>query len=330
MTITARRYQLRRHPVGLPVDADFEIVEVALPAPGTDELLVENLYFSVDPYHREAMEAGGPWPLHAPMEGRTVGRVLASGVDTIQPDDLVFHRQAYSTHALVTDYRPLSIAEGVPISAYLGILGGTGLTAWVGLTTIGGLQAGESVLITAAGGAVGTAAGHIARALRADRIIGVTGSDTKAKLLLDGPFDEVFNYRTTDLFRALTGKAVELSLEGVGGDQLGAAIQAAKDPGGRIAWVGAVAQYNDLANPPAAPRNLFDIVDKQLRLEGYLVKDHMDQREPYERFMTPLIQSGVVPIQETITVGFENAVAALRGVLTGENFGKQLVDLTQG
>ena len=200
----------------------------------------------------------------------------------------------------------------------------------MGLTTIGGLQAGESVFITAAGGAVGTAAGHIARALHADRIIGVTGSDAKAELLLGAPFDEVFNYRTTDLFQALTGKEVELSLEGVGGDQLGAAIQAAKDPGGRIAWVGAVAQYNDLANPPAAPRNLFDIVGKQLRLEGYLVKDHMGQREPYEQFMVPLIQSGVVPVEETVTAGFDNAVAALRGVLTGENFGKQLVDLTPG
>lgn len=121
MTITARRYQLSRRPVGLPVEADFEIVEVELPAPAAGELLVENLCFSVDAYHREAMEAGGPWQLHEPMEGRTIGRVLASGIDAVSPDDLVFHRQAYATHALVTDYRALTVAEAsrsLPTSAF--------------------------------------------------------------------------------------------------------------------------------------------------------------------------------------------------------------------
>jgi NADPH-dependent curcumin reductase CurA len=327
VSVTGRRYQLVRRPVGLPVEADFEIVSVELGDPSPDEVLVQNVYFSVDPYHREEMAELGGWELHAPLEGRTIGRVIASGVDAVPIGELVVHRKAYSTHALVTDFRRIVVPDGVPISAYLGILGGTGLTAWVGLTTIGGLQAGESVLITAAAGGVGTAAGHIAKALGAAKVVGVTGSDDKAGRLLRGPFDEVVNYRTTDLYRALTDRNIDLCLEDVGGDQFGAAIEAARDPGGRIAWVGAVGQYNDLAHPPPAPYNLFDIVGKQLRVEGYLVKDHVDQRDDYEAFMVPLVQSGQVPVEESVTLGFGHAIEALRSVLTGGNYGKQLVHL---
>lgn len=176
--------------------------------------------------------------------------------------------------------------------AYLGILGGTGLTAWVGLTTVGHIAPGETVLITAAGGAVGTAAGHIARQLGAGRIIGVTGSQEKAERLLAGPFDRVINYREENLLQALAGADVDLALEGVGGSQLGAAIEGSKERGGRICWVGAVAQYNHLTQPPAAPANLFDIVGQRVRLEGHLVRSHTEERPAFEQFMEPLAQSG--------------------------------------
>lgn len=329
MSLTARRVQLVRRPVGLPVADDVEIVDVALPdvTPGT--LLVENLLYSVDPYHREALDAGH-WPLHGPWEGRTVGRVLESGVPGVAEGDLVFHRSAYATHAVVTDHRPITPPPGVPLSAYLGILGGTGLTAWVGLVRIARLQAGESLLVTAAAGAVGTAAGHLARALKAELIVGSTGSAAKAERLRQGPFDEAIDYRSTPLLEAVEGRDFDVVLEGVGGEQLAAAIAGAKDPGGRIAWVGAVAQYNDRENPPAAPANLYDVVLKQLRVEGYLVKDHLDAREEFEAFVVPLVQDGTIPVEQTVTEGLESSLDALRSVLTGGNYGKQIVRLDGG
>lgn len=323
----ARRLQLARRPVGLPVPDDFEVAELTLGDPEAGQLLVENVLFSVDPYHREAMDEGH-LDLHDQLEGRTIGRVLASAVDGVAPGALVFHRKAYATHSLVDDFRVIDVADGVPLSAYLGVLGGTGLTAWVGLTRVARLQPGESILITAAGGAVGSTAGHLAKALGAERVAGSTGADDKVeRLLAAGAFDEVVNYRTTSLHDRYADAGFDVALEGVGGEQLGAAIAAVKDPGGRIAWVGAVAQYNDRANPPAAPANLYDVVLKQLQVEGYLVKDHLDAREGYEKFVVPLIQDGTVPIEETVTEGLESAVSAIHSVLTGGNFGKQIVRL---
>lgn len=316
--------QLARRPAALPSPDDFEIVEKPLDEPDSGQLLVENLWLSVDPYHREIVHYG---PLHTPFEGRALGRVVASGRADVEPGTVVLHRQGLRTHALVDQFRTVTPARGVPLSAYLGILGGTGLTAWVGLTRIAELQPGESILITAAGGAVGTAAGHIARALGAGRVIGVTGARAKAERLLTGPFDDVVVYREVDLRDALTGLAVDVALEGVGGTQLEAVIDAMTDRG-RIALVGAIGQYNNLDDPPPAPRNLFDVVEKQLRIEGYLVRDHMDQREPYEEFMTPLVETGTVPVEETVATGLEGTAQALIDVLTGQNFGKQLVELT--
>lgn len=325
--IDTRRLQLVRRPVGLPRPEDFEIADITLDDPSPGELLVENVLFSVDPYHREAMDEGN-LDLHDQLEGRTIGRVLESAVDGIDAGTLVFHRKAYASHALVDGYRVIEPASGLPLTAYLGVLGGTGLTAWVGLTRIAHLQPRESILITAAGGAVGSTAAHLAKALGAVRIAGSTGSDEKAdRLRAAGAFDEVVNYRTTSLRDHYADGGFDVALEGVGGEQLGAAIAAVKDPGGRIAWVGAVAQYNDRDNPPAAPANLYDVVLRQLRLEGYLVKDHLDAREEYEDFVIPLIQNGTIPVEETITEGLESSVDALRSVLTGGNFGKQIVRL---
>jgi hypothetical protein len=209
------------------------------------------------------------------------------------------------------------------LEAYLGILGGTGLTAWVGLTTIGRLRAGESVLITAAAGGVGTAAGHVAKALGAAAIIGVTSTHAKAQRLLAGPFDEVIAYRANPLAEVLAGRDIRLALEGVGATHLEAVIGAMADRG-RIAWVGGVSHYNS-PDPPSAPHNLYELVHREVELHGYLVRNHMDERERYEAFMTPLIADGTVPVEHTVADGLDAAPGALIGVLSGANYGKQLV-----
>ena len=324
MSTRSRQLQLAHRPDGLPVTADFDIVEVDLTNPDAGEVLVENLWVSVDPYHREMLD---DVEFGTALEGRALGRVLASRNAAIDVGDLVTHRDGLRTHTVTSQARVIRPPVGVPPEAYLGILGGTGLSAWVGLTTIGGLEAGESVLITAAGGGVGTAAGHIAKALGAAPIIGVTSTRAKADRLLAGPFDEVIAYRDADLRDLLVGRDIRLALDGVGGMQLEAVIGGMAE-GGRIAWVGGISGYNT-PTPPSAPRNLFDLVHREIRLHGFLVRNHMDERDRYEAFMTPLVADGTVPVEQTVTDGIDTVPDALIGLLTGVNFGKHLVRLAE-
>ncbi|GAB2474933.1 MDR family NADP-dependent oxidoreductase [Xylanimonas ulmi] len=324
MSARSRQLHLVRRPHGLPVLRDFDIVEVPLAAPDAGEVLVENLWVSVDPYHREVFDSV---TLGTALEGRALGRVLSSRNPEIAVDDLVIHRDGLRTHTVTAQARVIRPPAGVPPEAYLGILGGTGLSAWVGLTTIGRLEAGESVLITAAAGGVGTAAGHIAKALGAAPIIGVTSTQAKADRLLAGPFDEVIAYRDTTLLGQLAGRDIPLALEGVGGSHLEAVIGGMAE-GGRIAWVGGISGYN-AHTPPGAPGNLFDLVHREIRLHGFLVRNHMDERDGYEAFMTPRVADGIVPVEQTVVDGLDAAPSALIGVLTGANFGKHLVRVAE-
>jgi NADPH-dependent curcumin reductase CurA len=320
-----------RRPHGAPTEADFEFVAAPLPRPAIGQALVRNLYLSVDPYMREFMEWGG-WELGAGLEGRTLGRVIESREPSLPEGAVVFHRHGWSTHAVLSagDARVISPADGVPLSAYLGILGGTGLTAWVGLTRIARLRPGEDIFVSAAAGAVGSAAGRIARLLGAGQIIGSTGSQRKARWLTENAgFDAAFSYRDAPVAGQLASHApdgIDVYFDNVGGDHLEAAIGALRDHG-RVAWCGAVAQYDNLRHPPAGPRNLFDTVSKSLRIEGFLVRDHMDACQEFERFMIPRIQSGEIPLDETVTNGFEHVIDAFTGMLGGQNTGKALVRL---
>lgn len=325
-------HQVRR-PHGMPTSADFALVEEPVPTPADGQALVENAFLSVDPYMREAMDASQwelAWPLHAPLEGRAVGRVVASRAPGLAPGDVVFHRKGLRSHALVTpgEVRHLTVADGVPLSAYLGILGGTGLSAYVGLKEIAGLEPGETVFVSAAAGGVGTAAGRIARLLGAGRIIGSTGSAAKAAhLQAHLGFDAAFDYHAGPIAEQLAKAApdgVDVTLENVGGDHLEAAI-AVMNERGRIAWCGAVAQYNDLTNPPPAPRNLYDVVGKRLRLEGFLTRHHLHLQSELEALVVPEIQAGRAVSDETIVQGVEHTVDAFLAMLRGENVGKMLV-----
>ncbi|WP_163507498.1 NADP-dependent oxidoreductase [Fodinicola acaciae] len=328
-TLTAVR-QVRR-PSGPPVADDFAFQVKPLPSPADGEALVENLYLSVDPYMRELMDWGG-WELGAGLEGRSLGRVVASREPSLPDGAIVFHRHGWATHSLVTaaQSRVIQPANGVPLSAYLGVLGGTGLTAYVGLVRIARLQSGEDVFVSAAAGAVGTAVGQIARLLGAGRIVGSAGSATKVAYLTDKlGFDAAFDYRTGNLVESLAKVApagIDVYFDNVGGEHLTAAIESLRDFG-RVAWCGAVGQYNNLADPPAAPYNLFDVVGKSLRIEGFLVREHLDAREEFEEFLVPHIQSRRVRVEETVYDGFESIVEAFRGMLRGENLGKTLVKL---
>lgn len=329
---TSQMFQLTSRPTGKPSDRNFRVVSKELRLPPSNAALVENIYYSVDPYMREMMDGG--WELEAPLEGLPIGRVLESTEPGLSPGDVVLHHQGWRTHAVVTaaEVRRISAPAGVPLTAFLGILGGTGVTAYVALTKIARLQAGETLFISAAAGAVGSAAGQIARLLGARKIIGSAGSPTKVDYLTNKlRFDAAINYRDGDLRQRLRDAASEglhVYVDNVGGDHLEAAIDALSEFG-RIAWVGAIAQYTGI-EPRAAPRNLFEIVNKSIRLEGFLVKHYFpDVRPEFEAFIIPQIQTGAVTIEETITRGFHRSTEAFFSMLDGGNIGKMLVQVAE-
>ncbi|MFF4232659.1 NADP-dependent oxidoreductase [Streptomyces sp. NPDC001820] len=328
-TQTSLTVQQTARPTGFPTATDFAFVEAPVPAPGPGTALVENVYWSVDPYHREMMD--GDFELNAPLEGRTLGRVVASRDPGLSEGDLVLHRQGWRTHALVTlgpnGTRKLRPHEGVPLSAYLSILGGTGLTAYVALTRTLQLSPGDDLFVSAAAGGVGTAVGRIARLLDAGRIVGSAGSAAKvAHLTAQLGFDAAFDYNDGSV-RELLAKAapsgIDTYVDNVGGDHLEAAIASLREHG-RIAWVGAIGHYNT-GEPPAAPRNLFEVVSKSIRLEGVLVRNHTDVQGEFEEFLVPHLQSGRVAPDVTVVEGFERIVDAFIGMLRGANLGKILV-----
>ncbi|WP_030663612.1 NADP-dependent oxidoreductase [Streptomyces rimosus] len=328
MTGAAARFvhQISR-PAGFPTAGNFAFVETTLPAPAPGQALVENVHLSVDPYMRELMDGG--WDLHTPLEGRSVGRVTASRAPGLREGDLVFHRKGWRTHALVTpdEVRVLPAHPGVPARSYLGVLGGTGLTAYVALTRTARLKPGESIFVSAAAGGVGSAAGQFARLLGAGRVVGSAGSPAKVRRLTEEwGFDAAFDYHDGPVGELLAKAApdgIDVYLDHVGGDHLEGAIQGLREFG-RIAWIGAIAQYHS-AQPPAAPRNLFDIVEKSLRLEGVLVRNHRDAQRELEDFLVPHLQAGRVVDAQTVVDGFDGVVDAFLGMLGGANTGKMVV-----
>ncbi|MFF4368900.1 NADP-dependent oxidoreductase [Streptomyces sp. NPDC001594] len=324
-------HQIAR-PTGFPVASDFTYVSTPVPEPAPGTALVENLLLSVDPYHRGLMDGGeGGFELNAPLEGRSVGRVLASRDPGLAEGDLVFHRSGWRTHALVTlgtdGTRKLRGHEGVPLEAYLSILGGTGLTAYAALTRTASLREGEDLFVSAAAGGVGTATGHIARLLGARRIIGSAGSAAKVAHLTEAlGFDAAFDYHDGPVGEQLAKAApegIDVYVDNVGGDHLEGAIDSLREYG-RIAWVGAISMYNG-DRSPAAPRNLFEVVHKSLRLEGVLVRNHTNLQDELEDFLVPHLRSGRIGTDTTVVQGFDHTVEAFLGMLNGKNLGKMLV-----
>lgn len=261
---TAHAVHLIARPTGFPSPTDFAYVETPVPSPAPGTALVQNLLLSVDPYHRGMMDGGeGGFELNTPLEGRSVGRVLASRDPGLREGDLVFHREGWRTHALVTlgveGTRKLRGHEGVPLEAYLSILGGTGLTAYAALTRTAALREGEDLFVSAAAGGVGTATGHIARLLGARRIIGSAGSAAKVRHLTGVlGFDAAFDYHDGPVGEQLSKAApegIDVYVDNVGGDHLAGAIDVLREYG-RIAWVGGISMYNGDRSCGRAPQPL--------------------------------------------------------------------------
>lgn len=335
MSLTSRQVHLAARPEGEPRESDFRLVTVDLPYPGAGEVLVRNDWMSLDPAVRGRMRGVrtyvAPFELDQPLEGAAVGTVVASGDQGLPVGAVVRHRLGWREHALLasTDVEVLDVERAAP-EEYLSVLGMTGLTAYVGLTQIAPVRAGDVVFVSAAAGAVGLAAGAVARRLGAARVVGSAGGPAKARLLVEElGYDSALDHRQGDLPGQLAAAApdgVDVYFDNVGGDHLEAALGALR-VGGRVALCGAISQYN-ATSPAPGPANMGLAITKRLTMRGFIVLDHADLRERYEALAAGWLRDGVLPSRKTVVHGLDQAPRAFLDLLRGVNVGKMLVRLS--
>jgi len=328
-----RDIRLKHRPSGLPSPADFELVESDIPTPGTGQVLVRNLFMSVDPYMRGRMRDRKsyvtPFQIGAVLQGGAVGKIAASNANSdFAAGDYVVSMNGWREW-FVSGGEGLQKVETRPdMQVYLGALGVPGLTAYAGMLKIGELKKDDRVFVSAASGAVGAIACQIAKN-KGCRVVGSAGSDEKCAFLLERlKIDGAVNYREHDDLAAAFADAmpgITLYFDNVGGSHLEAALENMADFG-RIVACGMIEQYNASEAPPA-PGNLFQIVSKRLSMRGFIVIDHFDLMERFQRDMKEWIAEGKMTWRETIVDGIEHAPEAFIGLFKGENFGKMLVKL---
>ncbi len=319
-------------PNGSISSENFELVQVPSRAPGPDEVVVRNQYLSVEPYMRGRMDAGihyiPPFEIGETLTGAAIGVVVESGTDDLRPGDVVAHELGWRevTVDRADAFRKVQ-ARDVPVSAYLGGLGGPGLAAYVGLLDVGGLRPSDTVFVSGAAGAVGSMVGQIARLKGAARVIGSAGTAEKVAYLTDElGFDAAFNYRDGPIDEQLAAAApdgIDLFFDNVGGDHLEAAIANMKDHG-RITLCGAIAGYND-AEPVAGPSNLYELIVRRITVRGFIVLDHLERQPAFLADAEQWVRDGEIVLKETFVDGIERMPEALMGLFSGDGVGKLLV-----
>jgi NADPH-dependent curcumin reductase CurA len=320
-----REVVLAARPQGTPQETDFELREAPDAEPGDGEVLVRNVFVSVDPYMRSRMTGVrtyvGPYEVGGPIDGGAVGRVVESRHDGLAEGDWVLSMLGWRERGVVPgdQVRKLDPALAPPSTA-LGVLGMPGLTAWIGLEDIGQVKEGETIYVSGAAGAVGSSAVQIAK-LKGLRVIGSAGSAEKVEWLRSLGV-EAFDYRETPAKDALSD-GIDVYFDNVGGDQLEAALNALR-PFGRVVACGAISRYND-ERPEPGPRNLGFVVSKRLRLQGFIVTDHLARYGDFLAEVGPWILDGKLQYRETVLDGIENVPAAFAGLFRGDNTGKMLV-----
>jgi NADPH-dependent curcumin reductase CurA len=320
-----REVVLAARPEGAPKESDFEIRDVPEQSPGDGEVLVRNVFVSVDPYMRGRMTGVRtyvpPYEIGGSIDGGAVGRVVDSRDEGFEAGDWVVSSLGWCEHGTVAARHLRKIDASVaPPSMALGVLGMPGFTAWIGLTEIGQVQEGETIYVSGAAGAVGSAAAQIAR-LKGLRVIGSAGTPEKVDWLRSLGI-EAFDYRQTSMKEALAD-GIDVYFDNVGGTHLEAGLAALR-PHGRVVACGAISRYNDPRAEPG-PRNLYLMVTKRLRLQGFIIFDHNARFPEFLAEAAAWVQNGELVCRETIVEGLENTPAAFAGLFRGENVGKMLV-----
>jgi NADPH-dependent curcumin reductase CurA len=334
-----RRIVLARRPQGMPGAADFRTELAEIPEPAAGEVLLRTLYLSLDPYMRGRMREGAsyaePVPIGGLMCGGTVCRVEVSRAEALAVGDIVLASSGWQDYAAVPAAGLVRLDPvATPVTYALGVLGMPGLTAYVGLLDIGQPEAGETVVVAAATGPVGSAVGQIAR-LKGCRVVGIAGGPEKCGYAVSElGFDACLDHQQDDFaaqLKAACTQGIDLYFENVGGYVL-AAVLPLLNPHARMPVCGLVA-WSNLEAPPTGedgtPLLMRAVLQKRLRLQGFIVSEHGGRRADFERDMGGWLRSGAVKTREDIIDGLQSAPAALAGLLRGDNFGKLLVRVSR-
>jgi len=326
----SREVHLIERPQGLPLPAQFRIVEADVADPADGQLLVQNIYMSVDPAMRPRL--AGPTALNEAMMGGTIGRVLKSRNAAFQEGDHVESMHGFREY-FVSDGKGLSKldADGMPLVAYMSVLGLTGLTAYGGLLVIGALKDGENVFVSAAAGAVGSVAAQIAK-IKGCYVIGSAGSDEKCRWLKeDLGLDAAINYKKGELrasLKAAAPKGIDVYFENVGGEHLNAALPR-MNALGRIAVCGMISAYNNFGAVSEPVTTLSNMIYNRVTMRGFVFYEFESKRAQFLEDMKGWIKQGRMKYRTTIVQGIEQAPTALIGLFTGANTGKMVVQLAK-
>ena len=331
----SREMRLISRPVGMPVEGNFALAEVDLGILAPGAVRVRNRFISTDPYMRGRMLDGpgyaSPFPLGAAIPGRAIGTVVASHAPGFRPGDIVRSMAGWRE---AFDARPqeLELIDTLGISPhhFIGVAGVPGLSAYAGLTRIAKVQAGDTVFVSAASGAVGAVACQVAK-LRGATVVGSAGGPEKTAYLREIGVDEAIDYKAVpNLSAALAAAApdgIDVYFDNVGGDHLQAALANAR-PFARFAICGMISGYN-ATGPVSGPANFAQIVGKSIRIEGFLTANHMDLMPQFAADMAGWLKNGEVKSRDTFHDGIETAPAAFISLFTGANFGKPIVRIAE-
>ena len=335
MTIISKYVALKNYiPTGLPKETDFEIKSKEISINNEKNILVSNSWISVDPYMRARMTERKnykpPFKIGEEMEGYAIGKVEISNDKSFNVGDLVFSSQGMRDNFVCSADKLKKLkAIDMPIQSYLGPLGMTGHTAYIGLLKHGELKAGQTVLVSSAGGSVGSTVCQIAKNLGC-KVIASTGSDEKVDWLKNElKVDYAFNYKKVENLvlhlKEICPDGFDLYFDNVGGDFLESAIFQMKNFG-RIVVCGRISQMN-VTTPGSGIKNMAHVLVKRLTIKGFLIFDHENEREPFETDMLKWLSKGEIKFKETIYTGIESAPKSFIDLLKGKNTGKMLVKI---
>jgi len=323
---------LARRPTGAPQESDFRLVETAVPEIGDGQFLVRSHYLSLDPYMRgrmnDAKSYAKPAQLGEVMVGGAVGEVVASRHPKFKPGDKVVGAFGWQLYAASDGAGVSRIADPrVPLSAYLGVVGMPGVTAHIGLLDFGQPKAGETVVVSAASGAVGSVVGQIAK-IRGCRAVGIAGGPDKCRYVVEElGLDACVDYKAGRLWEDLseaTPKGIDVYFDNVGGEILDTVLRRL-NPFARIPLCGLISQYN--AAEPYAMKNAGALLVNRVKLQGFIVSDHLPRWPAALADLAQWLSEGKIKYRETVAEGLRSAPSAFIGMLAGKNFGKQLVKL---
>ena len=334
MNSSTKQITLFSRPKGKPVIENFETKNIILPELADNEILLEAMYFSVDPYMRGRMNDAKsyvpPFELGKPITGGVIAKVVKSNSINFKENDIVTGNLPWQEHCISTENNIIKIDTSIaPASYYLGVLGMPGLTAYFGLLQIGKPKNGETVVVSGAAGAVGIVIGQIAK-MQGCHVVGIAGSDEKIKLLKEEfGFDEVINYKTcTDLKKAIADacpKAVDIYYDNVGGE-ISDAVISNINFNARIVLCGQIALYNS-TEIPMGPRLQPMLLTRSVLMQGFINSNYQSQFSEGSKDLAMWVQQGKLKYKETIVKGFDKLPAALLGLFEGENIGKMIVEV---